>query len=142
MTATSRIRINTPSVASETIEQETVIINFDSGMYYSMNSVGAAIWLLIQDNSEQNAIVEQLAHAYNGDRTVISQAVQLFIDELLQQSLVVFSDESPIVSTPLLITPLENRPAFCPPVLNRYTDMAELLLLDPVHEIEDRWSTT
>jgi len=37
-------RINAPSVVSQTIDQETIIIHFDSGMYYSANETGAAIW--------------------------------------------------------------------------------------------------
>lgn len=142
MTSNSGIYINTPSVASETIEQETVIINFDTGMYYSTNRVGAVIWIMIEEGTEHDTIVARLAHTYDGDRAAISQAVQLFIDELHHQSLIVFTDEAPLATAPQMPSLPAVRPAFFNPVLDKYMDMAELLLLDPVHEIEDRWLST
>ena len=37
-------RINSPKVIHETIDGETVIVNLDSGNYYSLDDIGADIW--------------------------------------------------------------------------------------------------
>ena len=37
-------RINNPKVIHETIDGETVIVNLDSGNYYSLDATGADIW--------------------------------------------------------------------------------------------------
>ena len=37
-------RINAPRVVYQTIENETIIIDFDNGAYYSADGVGAEIW--------------------------------------------------------------------------------------------------
>lgn len=141
MTDYRKICINSPIVASETIEQETVIINFDSGMYYSTNAVGARIWLLISAGTSHAIIVDHLTRLYDGDLDLISQAVHLFLNELQEQSLILFTDDA-LPSTEEQMPLAIDRAPFIAPTLNKYTDMAELLLLDPVHEIEDRWTVT
>jgi hypothetical protein len=42
-----RFRVNTPTVTHETIDGEAVIINLDSGNYYSLIEVGSfiGVWL-------------------------------------------------------------------------------------------------
>ena len=37
-------RINSPGVVFEAFDDEVVIINLDSGNYFSFNKVGSAIW--------------------------------------------------------------------------------------------------
>ena len=43
-----RFRVNTPTVTHETIDGEAVIINLDSGNYYSLVEVGSFIWGLVE----------------------------------------------------------------------------------------------
>ena len=43
-----RFRVNTPNVTHETIDGEAVIINLDSGNYYSLVEVGSFIWGLLE----------------------------------------------------------------------------------------------
>jgi len=43
-----RIKINEPNIVHENIDGETVILNLDSGNYYSIVDVGADIWNYIE----------------------------------------------------------------------------------------------
>jgi len=43
-----RLKINEPNVVHENIDGETVILNLDSGNYYSIVDVGADIWNYIE----------------------------------------------------------------------------------------------
>ncbi len=47
MSSLNRFRINRPRVTHETIDGESVMIDFDTGNYYSLNPVGSAIWDLV-----------------------------------------------------------------------------------------------
>ena len=44
MSVPGRYRVNEPGVIHQSIDGETVIINLDSGAYYSLDAVGAVIW--------------------------------------------------------------------------------------------------
>jgi len=37
---------------------------------------------------------------------------------------------------PRAAAPTADRPPFVKPILQKYTDMADLLLLDPIHEVD------
>ena len=37
-------RVNSPTVVSETVDREVVMIHLDTGNYYSLRSTGALIW--------------------------------------------------------------------------------------------------
>lgn len=40
----TRLRINAPSVVGEVIDGEAVILNLETGKYYSARGSGSAIW--------------------------------------------------------------------------------------------------
>ena len=53
MNPLNRFCINRPRVAHETIDDESVMIDFDTGNYYSLNPVGSAIWEGVADAYNQ-----------------------------------------------------------------------------------------
>lgn len=130
-------RANKPDVILEDFSDEVVVVNLASGNYYSIDAIGAEIWALIQKQTAESEIAARLSRKYKGDPTVIGQAVSKFIGELLAENLIVSDAEAsganhgidPENST-------ANRP-FAAPVLNKYTDMQELLLVDPIHEVDE-----
>lgn len=130
--------VNVPDIASETINQETVIINFTSGLYYHTDSVGSIIWQLLENGASLDSIVEHLSEIFTGDSNEISKEISTFITKLEQESLIVPLKEIPMITTDSILIQTSDHITFSPPTLNTYTDMAELLLLDPVHEVEDR----
>ena len=42
-------RVNSPQVILETFADEVVIVNLESGSYYSIDKVGAEIWALLAE---------------------------------------------------------------------------------------------
>ncbi len=53
----TRFRVNTPTVTHETIDGEAVIINLDSGSYYSLVDVGATVWQFLYQRAPVSEIV-------------------------------------------------------------------------------------
>lgn len=142
MNPLSRFRINTPKVVHETIDDEVVIIDFDSGSYYSLDNVGADVWNLIESGATKGQIVEATARRYNGTRVDVENAISELMAELQQENLIVPDSvrepDSIEKSNVQVETSLETeRLSFKAPILRKYTDMQELLLLDPIHEVDD-----
>lgn len=134
-------RINTPRIVHQTIDGETIIIDFDSGAYFSADGIGAVIWEQIAQNASVNDIVHALAQRHTGDRADIKQGVEQFLIELQRESLIAPLDGVPSApgAAPAMPDPnLAPRPAFQAPSLHKYTDMQDLLLLDPIHEVDEQ----
>ena len=148
MNTNDRVRINIPKIVHETIDGETVILNLDKGDYYSLVGIGADIWGFMENDTDIVSIIEKISNNYQGDREDIEVAINNFVSELMHEGIVVpdnenkpENDESSHVQVQTGLK--ENKPDFEIPKLNKYTDMQDLLLLDPIHEVDDKegWPT-
>jgi hypothetical protein len=124
-----RYRMNAPNVIAETLDGEALIINLHTGFYYSIDSVGAAVWNLLCDGWSSTEVAGHLQDAFRGPG--FSAPVDSLVTELVAEQLLVAdpaalrADSSPPLPTD-----------FQPPVLRKYTDMQGLLEADPIHEVE------
>ncbi len=126
-------RVNSPSVASEIIDGEAVIMHLGSGQYFSTPGVGAVVWGMIEDGRAREEILQALDAGYEADRAVIGAALDEFLRELERHELIA-PGESSASRAGASAQPAERQP-FVAPVLNVYTDMQDLLLLDPIHDV-------
>ena len=133
-----RFRVNTPTVTHETIDGEAVIINLDSGNYYSLVDAGSLIWALVDRGASASEVHELLQQSYQGDATDIDRGVQELLAQLQQENLIVPVDEAAAADLAGVL-PSSNgheKPSFNAPSLNKFSDMQELLLLDPIHDVD------
>lgn len=138
----SHFRINSPKIIYETIDGETVIVNLDTGNYYSLDTIGADIWDSVGKGFPVDHIIEDISCRYNGEREEIDRAVLIFMNDLLKETLIVPLEPGSVESesadeTPVRSTPEGVRSDFKAPNLQKYSDMQDLLLLDPIHEVDD-----
>jgi hypothetical protein len=135
-----RFRVNTPDVMHETIDGEVIAINLVSGNYYSFRGSGAQIWTLVDDLGALSVeeIVEALALRFASPRSEIESAVTRFVGDLANEGLVAGAEagdgarpESAEQTNGVPKVPFE------PPRVEKYTDMQDLVLLDPVHQVDD-----
>jgi hypothetical protein len=124
-------RVNAPDVIQETIEGEVIIIHLLTGSYYSLLGTGAIIWAGIVGGLDQQAIACQFAAPEGSDPAAVSSAIASFLDELVQEGLIVPA-EAPAHSP----APAAGCVPFVAPSLQKYRDMEELLLLDPIHQVD------
>lgn len=134
-----RFRVNTPTVTHETIDGEAVIINLDSGNYYSLVEVGSFIWGLVEKGASANEVQDIVLQTYKVNATDVDRGVQDLLVQLQEENLIVPVDEAGALdlSEVLLSTNGHEKPSFNPPSLHKYSDMQELLLLDPIHDVDD-----
>jgi len=138
-----RLWPNTPTITSEAFADEVVIVNFESGSYYSVSGSGVEIWKAVERGSTSSEIVSVLESLFEGEPGRIEAAAAAFLHQLEKEALVVVRSATPASTNPAAAAfPAERKP-FPPPLLNAYTDMQELLWLDPVHETDEAgWPAT
>jgi len=137
MSSTGRFRINAPAIAHQTIDGEVVLINMETGAYYSLQKTGAAVWQLLEAGADAQTVTAQFVQRYQAEPGQIAAAVDQLLAELQQEAIIV-SDPAPANDAALPPAPGNAaREPFEPPVLQKFTDMQDLLLLDPIHEVAE-----
>lgn len=140
MTLSDRFAVH-PKIVSEIIDGEVIILNLDRGRYYSLTLAGTDTWSAIGRAASGEEIVAELLERYDGDRNDVERAVSALIAELSQEELIVPLPAGAAApasdGAPRLDGPSGDRPAFQAPALQTYTDMEALLLLDPIHEVDE-----
>lgn len=94
-----RLRINKPSVVYEKFDDEHVLINLDSGNYYSFEKVGSDIWGFIQSGASEAEIIEEIFQGYAKSLSTIEDAVKKFLSELKEEGLIVPDETEEVEST-------------------------------------------
>lgn len=120
------------------MDGEAIIVNLETGAYYSLQGVGTHIWEAVTTGATCDEVTATLVAHYSGEPSAIRSAVDGLIDELAHEGLIVATTETngaessrlPNASSAGAQSPFEA------PSLQRYTDMAALLLLDPIHEVD------
>lgn len=132
-------QINSPRIVHETIDGETVMIDFENGAYFSTDQIGTKILEDLINGASIPEIVAELQLRYAMEHTLVASTVSQFVGQLQDESLIIPQQDAPTVAH----SPdkqLSLPPIFTPPILNKYSDMQDLLLLDPIHDVEeDGW---
>ena len=119
----------------QTLDGEVIVVNLDTGTYYSFDGVAAEIWAAIERGLTVQEAVAEAADRYDASSDVAEPAVKRFLAELASEELIVGVNGSEPLAAPVDGVPHDGFPE---PLLNKYTDMQELLLLDPIHEVDER----
>lgn len=131
----SRWEINAPHVVAETIDGEVVAISMDTGSYYSIRGSGAVLWSLLAAGRSVSEIEETLHSQFDAEPSVLAVETSRFVSELLNEALLrprTNDGASDLDGAQVGEKALD----FAPPLLEKFTDMEDLLLLDPIHDVD------
>lgn len=132
-----RYEVNSAQVISEIIDGEAVMINLSTGNYYSLSETGAEIWRAIERAASMEEIVGELSARYDASREDLEAAVGRLVTQLQTEELAVAVQSAGEAKAPA--EPHQgDRVAFEEPRLDKHTDMQDLILLDPVHEVSEQ----
>ena len=82
-------QINRPQVICQTIEGEAVVINLQTGAYYSLTGAAAAIWSAVEQGEPAVQIQSSLAARFTDCDAGLANIVADFLEELRGESLIV-----------------------------------------------------
>lgn len=129
VSAGAGIQLNSADVAAKEIDGEILVMNVANGMYYSLDGVSARTWELLVAGHSIGQVCFALARLYGVDEPRVLADVTELVIHLLDEGLVTVSD-SPSPDMPA-VAPLHERTPYVAPSLTSYSDMADLLALDP-----------
>ena len=135
----SPVRLSGPHVVAEEIEGEVIAVNLDTGAYYSFRDSASVVWQqLLAGEGRPGAIVDELSARFIGTREEIERAVFVFLRTIEDEGLIAPPEISPGFASRDGDPPPSQavRSPFRAPVFEKYTDMQEFLLVDPIHEVD------
>jgi hypothetical protein len=129
----NKVRVNHGPVICEQQDDEVIAIHLETGAYYSLQGSACRLWSLIEADVTVADIVESFKAVHGGHAEEIAAAINEFLRQLEADQLIV-SDSSAGKSLATAFTDALESPV--PQFhLQKYSDMEELLRLDPVHDV-------
>jgi Coenzyme PQQ synthesis protein D (PqqD) len=116
-----------------------VIVHLEKGYYYSLLKTGAEVWSRIERRIDSDNLIQEMTQAYEGSAEEIATAIEEFLENLQREELIIADSTMKSVNTDnniKEIAEITNKPRFEKPMLEKFTDMEDLLLLDPIHEVD------
>ena len=134
-----RFALRDSQVIHRMIDDEVVMIDLETGKYFTFQGSATRMWACIEAGMSSRETLEHLQESFEGDPPAMEQGLRWLLDQLLDENLIVPTDEPPRHSVSLASE--GDRQDYNDPAFERYDDMADLILLDPVHEIdqEEGW---
>jgi hypothetical protein len=136
MTNTMRYSINHSKIVFEKFEDEVVLINLDNGNYFSIREVAGIVWGLIDKGFNSVEAAKFLSELFGASELELEDDIQLFIEQLLSEELISTSNSQ--VHTVFEASSVRiSGKEYTKPKLEVYSDMQDLILLDPIHEVDE-----
>jgi hypothetical protein len=130
--------VNNPMVSAEAFDEETIIIHFDTGNYYSLDSFSTIVWKAIENRVDITSMPEMLSEYFkNTSSEELHILLNQLVAELLREDLIRPSMcDSPGTTELQSVKICDELPkdAGC---LTKFDDLQELLLLDPIHDVDE-----
>jgi hypothetical protein len=136
--AKTRYEIVRPRVVDEVIDDEVVVINLESGVYYGFRGTAAAVWAGIAAHATAAEIAAAIDGRGPGSPADLGGIVDRFVAELVTEGLVTATAAA--TADDWDVGELASIDA---PVLEKFTDLEDLLILDPIHDVDaEGWPHT
>ena len=111
--------------AGKVMDGELVIINLESGLYYSSVGVGGAVWQLMEAGQSLGAIAEKIARDLQVAHELVAADASGFLDQLLAAGVIVGADG------PASEITVDYSGAYAAPTLTAFNDLETSVALDP-----------
>lgn len=133
-----RYGVNAPGVTHQLIEGEVIVLNLLNGFYYSLRDTAATIWAWC-DGASRAEVGARAQQSFEGPPQLILDETTRFWDELVREELLV-PRPGALSSVPDPIPGDESvgSTTFVAPVLEKFTEMSDLLLVDPIHDVDSQ----
>ena len=133
MSLTDRYELNSPPIVAELVEGEVIAIDLDRGSYYSLEKETAAIWTALISGRNGREILAALPPASEAAERLAGE-LQGFVEALLTEKLIRPSAPARRPEGAIgMVAPWAAQTLR----FERFTDMQDLLILDPIHEVDE-----
>jgi hypothetical protein len=123
------------SVRHDRLDDEVIAIDLESGAYFALDDVAADCWSVLAAGGTVDAAVEATAASFEVPLETVRNDIERFVWQLVRMRLLTTSDRAPA----LVVPPRGTKRAreYQAPAIERFDDLEELLVLDPIHEVDE-----
>ncbi len=149
MTGSVRYRPNRPRVIGEVIDDEAILIDLETGSYFSLVGSGAHVWSAVERGDTVDEMLATLAVMCDAVPVEARDQVGSFLEELALAELIVSAEADSGAASGTspgdgaahqagsAVVSSAGPGTYEPPAIQRFDDMQELILLDPIHEVDE-----
>jgi hypothetical protein len=132
-------QIDRSRIIFEQFEDETVLVNTETGYYYSLSNTGSEVLRLLEDGCSA-ADLPIILFGNTEDAHARHVVVEKFVERLADESIITprVSESASEISKPGPAL-YDARIDYEPPVLERFDDVRDLLLIDPIHQVDQEF---
>lgn len=127
----ARLIARRPDVIDEVFDGEAVLVNLRTGRYFALDRSASELWTALAPGVTHAELVTALAGAHGIAPAAVAAAAGPFLARLTLEELIVVEGELPRPGGEATAAG-----TFAPPTLEAFADMEDLLLLDPIHDID------
>ncbi|HWA55276.1 MAG TPA: PqqD family protein [Solirubrobacterales bacterium] len=121
-----------PEIVHEAVDGEVIAIDLGSGSYYSLAGSGPLVWELLAQGASETELREALEARFGGVETIAAD-ISTLLEQLRESGLIVEAEPAEGVAA---VTAESGEESYESPRFERYTDMKDYFLLDPIHEVD------
>jgi len=132
-----RFCLNANNVVFDVIDGEVLAIRSDSGAYYSMRGVAATAWCALLSGRPVDHLAGPVAEHHGADPAIAAPELNRFATDLLGESLLILREGEQLEMGDLQLPEETRMRPWEAPTFEIYTDMQDLLLFDPIHEVDN-----
>lgn len=134
-----KYKLASEKVIGKVIDEEAVVINLATGIYYGLDGPAAKVWDYASSGVSRETIAAELVARYP-DQAGLEADLFRLLDQMCDAGLLVADGDRPDEAGP---APLEWPEQFLPLEMICYDDVAEMVALDPplpelAHEMIDQ----
>jgi hypothetical protein len=134
MSAESRVN---PWVTHERLDDEVIAINLETGAYFAFTGVAADCWSLVSAGLDVPGTAAAVAERYGVDIERSTGDVSQFVAKLEAAGLITGQADASATPESVGLPPPNGPLAYAAPVVDSFEDLEDLLLLDPIHEVDE-----
>jgi hypothetical protein len=138
-----RFARNADEIAADVVDGEAVIINLANGTYYSLDATATCVWEALDTPRSLEELADVLVARFEVGAAQALEDCTALLRSLADEALVTVVPAGDRVAA-ASVTMAAQRLAYVAPRLSKYTDMADMLALDPpLPGLKDLpWKTT
>jgi Coenzyme PQQ synthesis protein D (PqqD) len=123
------LHINT-DLAAEAFDGEVVLIDIQRAVYFSLRGAAAELWMAFSEPRPEGVVLDALMAHWDGvNRAELQATIAQMQSEKL---LLVCATNTPACATAFAPT----APSYVSPYVEAFSDLADLIAIDPVHEVD------
>lgn len=121
-----------PRLAADLFDGEYIIANLDTGLYYSVQGIAVSLLRSLPFEDEVHIIQRFSSAIPQHDDTIQGELTSIF-QQLVQEDIIQNVEMPNVVARDQIFMPS----AYEISRFNRYADMQDLLMLDPIHDVDE-----